>query len=200
MRKQEDRYKNFLGDTAQTMSVDLDVDNTSDFVNVSGIGGIDDIDEQFQLALDETAPTFFDDGSYSFDFNPNATYYGAPETDEEGYVKPITNLTNKQDVKPAPRANKGQGLGTFAQGLAKGLGLFDTGLQNPQGTAQTNNTGTGTTIQQGGFTTEKRNPWIPLLIGGIGVAVVVFAVNAINKKKVATTTATTAPTPPNLNA
>lgn len=166
--RNEKTYKNFIGDTGKTMSVDLDLENTNDFVNqvTYNPDGLFDF-----LDPDDVKVTSTTGVSSTLDSDQD----GIPDMIDidagSGTGKPTTQS------KPAPRANRGQGLGTFAEGLAKGLGLYNRGATPQPIPTEVQ----PTTASTGVSTSEGKNWVIPVLVGGIGIAILVLAINTMKK-------------------
>ena len=93
-------------------------------------------------------------------------------------ARPNTNpstIAAQQEL--AKKRARGKGVGSFAQGFAKGFGLLGQ-QQQPQPQAQTQ-----PTASQASFAPEKRNWVIPVMVGAIGLAIVVFAMGQSKKGK-----------------
>ena len=103
---------------------------------------------------------------------------GIPDTldIDAGSGTGLPTTTTTQD-KLNKRRRSGAGLGAFAKGLGQGLGL----LQNQQQPIQQQSNVANTSTAQAGFTKERQNPFIPILIGRIGVGVIFIAIKSTKK-------------------
>ena len=141
-------------------SADLDLESTRDFVNQAGTFSMDSL-------LDEFAQYGQEGGASS----PQELLAGTQ-------AKPATNpsaIAAQQEL--AKKKARGQGVGSFAQGFAKGFGLLGQ-QQQPQPQAQTQ-----PMPSQASFAPERRNWVIPVMVGAIGLAIVVFAMGQSKKGK-----------------
>ena len=166
-------YKNFFGG----LDADLDIDSPKDFVN------------QVSFEYESVLPENF--GGLSLSSTPSAATGLCADAD---FRKKYPLLCSAQDNQDTPESssstqdlltqrrneNKGKGVSAFAKGLSQGLGLI-TGGQTPPPNAG----GVDTDAKTAGYTNERRNPVIPILIGLIGVAVLVFAISKSKKGQAA---------------
>jgi hypothetical protein len=167
-------YKNFFGG----LDADVDIDSPKDFVNQGGDGENTD-----------GSPTLTDTWSA---LQESISQYGASDAPIDEYAqgfdlyknRDVENDFSSVDIsnvleerrKANKKANRGKGVSAFAKGLSQGLGLI-TGGQTPPPNAG----GVDTDAKTAGYTNERRNPVIPILIGLIGVAVLVFAISKSKK-------------------
>jgi hypothetical protein len=182
MRKE---YKNFMGDRS-SMSVDLDLERTDDFVN------------QVTYNTDDLFD-FLDDDDIKI--TPLGTSNGVLDSDGDGIPDMIdipagsgTGKPTTTPSAPAPRANKGKGLGAFASGLTKGLGLINRGATPPPPVGDSQ-----PVTDTAGFTNEGRNMVIPLLVGGIAILVVFLAISGMKKSGGSPQVSVSTPSPSNSN-
>ena len=160
-------YKNFFGG----LDSDVDIDSSKDFVN--------------QATYNPNGIFEFLDGSEADD-GGGAGGINFPDADKDGIPDAIdldagsgTGVSTVQEkLKERRSQNTGKGIGSFAQGLSRGLGL----LQSPTTTPPQGIT-LPTDASQAGYGLEKRNPVIPILIGLIGVSVLFFAISKSKKGK-----------------
>lgn len=147
-------------------SADLDLESTHDFVNQAGTFQMDQLLDQFEQYGQEG-------GAQSPEELLAQAQVGQTQ------AKPATDasaIAAQQEL--AKRRARGQGVGSFAQGFAKGFGLL--GQQQPQPQPQPQ---AQTQPTQAGFATERRNWVIPVMVGAIGLAIVVFAMGQSKKGK-----------------
>ena len=151
-------YKNFFGG----LDSDVDIDSSKDFVNQGGTWS--DIQETINQYGGESSDTLED-------LNTKI------EQASGGNVPTGTQPSVQDALDKRRRANRGKGIGSFAQGLSRGLGLLQSPTTTPpQGTGQP-------PPQTAGYGLERRNPVIPILIGLIGVSVLLFAISKSKKGK-----------------
>lgn len=158
-------YKNFFGG----LDADLDIDSPKDFVNQAGTwSDIQDTIDQYNAESSDTLG----------DLNTKIDQAGGSNvtTGTQPSVQDALDYRRKANNK----ANRGKGVSAFAKGLSQGLGLI-TGGQTPPPNAG----GVDTDAKTAGYTNERRNPVIPILIGLIGVAVLVFAISKSKKGQAA---------------
>ena len=161
-------YKNFFGG----LDSDVDIDSSKDFVNQVTYNP----NEIFDFLDGSEA----DDGGGAGGINfPDADGDGIPDAIDidAGSGTGVSTVDALEDRRKAnKKANRGKGVSAFAKGLSQGLGLI-TGGQTPPPNAG----GVDTDAKNAGYTNERRNPVIPILIGLIGVAVLVFAISKSKK-------------------
>ena len=161
-------YKNFNGGLAD----DLDIDRVDDFVNQvsSNPNVLLDFLEQQDIAISPLQ------GSSQNPIDSDGD--GIPDTIDidagSGTGLPTTSTTQDKLDK---RRRSGAGLGAFAKGLGQGLGL----LQNQQQPLPQQSNVDYNAPAQAGFTQERQNPLIPILIGLIGVGVIFIAIKSTKK-------------------
>lgn len=149
-------YKNFNGN----LTADLDLDSEKDFVNQGGSFSMDELLSDLESYGQEGGTTVQD---IITDSSTGATATGN-----------IENLpTQLSPLEERRRANRGKGIGSFAKGLGQGLSLLRPAQQAPPAIEPT--------ASRAGVGIENRNPVIPILIGLIGVAVLVFAISKTKK-------------------
>ena len=156
-------YKNFFGG----LDSDVDIDSSKDFVNQATYNP-NDSGNPYGI----------------FDFLGDGD--GIPDTIDidagrgtgvsEKAVQAALEERRKANEKANRKANRGKGVSAVAKGLSQGVGLI-TGGQTPPPNAG----GVDTDAKTAGYTNERRNPVIPILIGLIGVAVLVFAISKSKK-------------------
>ena len=162
-------YKNFNGGLAD----DLDIDRVDDFVN--------------QVSYNPNGLfDFLDDDDIKVNPSLLASENNALDSDGDGIPDMIdvdagsgTGLptTSPTQDKLDKRRRSGAGLGAFAKGLGQGLGL----LQNQQQPLPQQSNIDYNAPAQAGFTKERQNPLIPILIGLIGVGVIFIAIKSTKK-------------------
>jgi len=151
-------YKNFFG----VLDADVDIDSPKDFVNQAGNpNGIFDFLDGDGDGIPDTIDIDAGTGT---------------GVSEQAVVQAALEERRKANEKANKKANRGKGVSAFAKGLTQGLGLI-TGGQTPPPNAG----GVDTDAKTAGYTNERRNPVIPILIGLIGVAVLVFAISKSKK-------------------
>lgn len=161
-------YKNFNGGLAD----DLDIDRVDDFVNQVSYNPnvLLDFLEQQDIAISPLQ------GSSQNPIDSDGD--GIPDTIDidagSGTGLPTTSTTQDKLDK---RRRSGAGLGAFAKGLGQGLGL----LQNQQQPLPRQSNIDYNAPAQAGFTQERQNPLIPILIGLIGVGVIFIAIKSTKK-------------------
>lgn len=161
-------YKNFNGGLAD----DLDIDRVDDFVNQVSYNPnvLLDFLEQQDIAISPLQ------GSSQNPIDSDGD--GIPDTIDidagSGTGLPTTSTTQDKLDK---RRRSGAGLGAFAKGLGQGLGL----LQNQQQPLPQQSNVDYNAPAQAGFTQERQNPLIPILIGLIGVGVIFIAIKSTKK-------------------
>ena len=146
-------------------SADLDLESTRDFVNQAGTFQMDALLDQFEQYGQEG-------GAQSPEELLAQAQVGQTQ------AKPATDasaIAAQQEL--AKRRARGQGVGSFAQGFAKGFGLLGQ-QQQQQPQAQTQ-----PMPSQASFAPERRNWVIPVMVGAIGLAIVVFAMGQSKKGK-----------------
>lgn len=159
-------YKNFFGG----LDSDVDIDSSKDFVNQGGTWS--DIQETINQYGGESSDTLED-------LNTKIEQAGGGNvpTGTQPSVQDALEERRKAIEKANKKANRGKGIGSFAQGLSRGLGLLQSPTTTPpQGTGQP-------PPQTAGYGLERRNPVIPILIGLIGVSVLLFAISKSKKGK-----------------
>jgi len=157
-------YKNFFGG----LDADVDIDSSKDFVNQAGTwSDIQDTIDQYNAESSDTLG----------DLNTKIDQAGGSNvaTGTQPSVQSVQDALEDRR-KANKKANRGKGVSAFAKGLSQGLGLI-TGGQTPPPNAG----GVDTDAKTAGYTNERRNPVIPILIGLIGVAVLVFAISKSKK-------------------
>ena len=164
-------FKNFNG----VLPDDLDIDRLDDFVNQVSYNpsGLFDFMDEFDNDI-KVNPSLSGSNNTVLDSDGD----GIPDMIDvdagSGTGLPTTSSTQDKLDK---RRRSGAGLGAFAQGLGQGLGL----LQNPQQPIQQQSDVNSNSTAQAGFTKERQNPWIPILIGLIGVGVIFIAIKSTTK-------------------
>lgn len=170
-------YKNFNGGLAD----DLDIDRVDDFVNQvsynpSGLFDfLDDDDIKVNpslLASENNALDSDGDGIPDMIDVDAGSGTGLPT-----YTMPLLPTAQDTQEKLEKRRRSGAGLGAFAKGLGQGLGL----LQNQQQPLPQQSNVDYNAPAQAGFTKERQNPFIPILIGLIGVGVIFIAIKSTKK-------------------
>lgn len=144
-------------------SADLDLESTRDFVNQAGDFSMDSLLDEFEQYGQEGGTT-----------SPQELLAQA----QQAQGKPATDasvIAAQQEL--AKKRARGKGVGSFAQGFAKGFGLLGQ-QQQPQPQAQTQ-----PMPSQASFAPERRNWVIPVMVGAIGLAIVVFAMGQSKKGK-----------------
>ena len=155
-------YKNFFGG----LDSDVDIDSSKDFVNQGGTWS--DIQETINQYGGESSDTLSDVYAKIDQSGANT---------QSATVQDALEERRKAIEKANKKANRGKGIGSFAQGLSRGLGLLQSPTTTPpQGTGQP-------PPQTAGYGLERRNPVIPILIGLIGVSVLLFAISKSKKGK-----------------
>lgn len=149
-------YKNFNGN----LTADLDLDSEKDFVNQGGSFSMDELLSDLESYGQEGGTTVQD---IITDSSTGATATQATQ-----------GMPTVQDVlDDRRRANRGKGIGSFAKGLGQGLSLLRPAQQAPPAIDPN--------ASRAGVGIENRNPVIPILIGLIGIAVLVFAISKTKK-------------------
>lgn len=152
-------YKNFNGGLAD----DLDIDRVDDFVN------------QVEL-LEPLSPLSVQPLEYDAP-EPVLQLPTSPLPSTPTYTMPLLPTAQDTQEKLEKRRRSGAGLGAFAKGLGQGLGL----LQNQQQPLPQQSNVDYNAPAQAGFTKERQNPFIPILIGLIGVGVIFIAIKSTKK-------------------
>ena len=162
-------YKNFNG-----LNSDLDLDSEKDFVNQVSFEYESVLPENFgELSLSST-PSAATGLCADADFRKEYALLCSAQDNQDK----LKSSSSTQDLLTQRRnKNTGKGIGSFAQGLSRGLGLLQSPTTTPpQGTGQP-------PPQTAGYGLERRNPVIPILIGLIGVSVLLFAISKSKKGK-----------------
>lgn len=163
-------YKSFVGDTAPTASVDLNLDRADDFVNQSGFSDIEALLEVYgsegNTSQDDLITQLQEAG---------ATNTPTNSIQEQQAI--LENLQRKQ--------RRQQGASSFLAGLGQGLGLLNRGGSGGQMQGQVQGQqGNFDNTQTASFAPEDSRPeWVKYaVIGLVGITAVFLIMNA-NKKK-----------------
>jgi len=161
----KNKYKHFVGDRTPTMSVDLNLDRTDDFVNQSGFSDIEALLEGYGTEGNTTTQE---------DLITQLQEAGATNT-------PSRSIEEQQDIldKLQRKQRRQQGASSFLSGLQKGLGLLGRGQQQPQQQQQTATADTASFA----IPDDGGNDWQKyLLFGLLGIGAIVLIMNMSKKQ------------------
>lgn len=187
-------YKSFVGDTAPTASVDLNLDRTDDFVNQSGTSDILDLLDMYGGEVGSIETTDAQGNSVIITGRQNNDGDGSntqadllTQLQELGATNNPTNSIQEQQAileKLQRKQRRQQGASSFLAGLGQGLGLLNRGGSGGQMQGQVQ--GNFDNTQTASFAPEDSRPeWVKYaVIGLVGITAVFLIMNA-NKKKVA---------------
>ena len=179
------KYKHFIGDRTPTMSVDLNLDRTDDFVNQAGFSDIEALLEGYGGEVQ----TFEGTGT---DGQPNViTGRGGGDSTQNdlitqlqeggGVNTPTNSIQQQQDLleKLQRKQRRQQGASSFLSGLQKGLGLLGRGQQQPQQQQQTATADTASFA----IPDDSGNDWQKyVLFGLLGIGAIVLIMNMSKKE------------------
>ena len=179
------KYKHFVGDSTPTMSVDLNLDRTDDFVNQSGFSDIEALLEGYGGEVQTFEGTGTDGQPYVItgrgggDSTQNDLI---TQLQEVGAVNDPTNSIKEQQKlldKLERKQRRQQGASSFLSGLQQGLGLLGRGQQQPQ---QQQRTATADTASFA-IPDDRGNDWQKyVLFGLLGIGAIVLIMNMSKKK------------------
>lgn len=188
-------YKSFVGDTAPTASVDLNLDRTDDFVNQSGTSDILDLLDVYGGEVGSIETTDAEGNSVIITGRQNNDGDGSntqadllTQLQELGATNNPTNSIQEQQAileKLQRKQRRQQGASSFLAGLGQGLGLLNRGGSGGQMQGQVQGQqGNFDNTQTASFAPEDSRPeWVKYaVIGLVGITAVFLIMNA-NKKK-----------------
>ena len=173
MMTDKNKYKHFVGDRTPTMSVDLNLDRTDDFVNQSGTSDILDLLDMYGGEVASIETTDADGNSVIITGRQNNDGDGSNTqadliTQLQRQALPIIPQTpsnsNKNFSKKLQRKQRRQqGASSFLTGLQQGLGLLGGGQQQPQQQQQTATADTASV----GIPNDRGNDWQKYVLFGL---------------------------------
>ena len=185
----KNKYKHFVGDRTPTMSVDLNLDRTDDFVNQSGTSDILDLLDMYGGEVASIETTDADGNSVIITGRQNNDGDGSntqadllTQLQEAGATNNPTNSIQQQQElleKLQRKQRRQQGASSFLTGLQQGLGLLGGGQQQPQQQQQTATADTASV----GIPNDRGNDWQKyVLFGLLGIGAIVLIMNMSKKE------------------
>ena len=180
------KYKHFVGDSTPTMSVDLNLDRTDDFINQSGTADIMDLLGSYGGSVQTYEGTGADGQPYVITGGSGGDLTQADlitQLQEAGATNSPTNSIQDQQAileKLQRKQRRQQGASSFLTGLQKGLGLLGGGQQQqPQQQQQTATADTASLA----IPNDGGNDWQKyVLFGLLGIGAIVLIMNMSKKE------------------
>ncbi len=179
------KYKHFVGDSTPTMSVDLNLDRTDDFINQSGFSDIEALLEGYGGEAQTFEGTGTDGQPYVITGRGGGDSTQGDlitQLQEVGAVNDPTNSIKEQQKlldKLQRKQRRQQGASSFLSGLQQGLGLLGRGQQQPQQQQQTATADTASIS----IPNEGGNDWQKyVLFGLLGIGAIVLIMNMSKKE------------------